>query len=70
MIGHRIGAMPSSFIASPCRFDGDTIVSHAAWSNVDQIAALTANTVDENEREVHQVLFMNNEVRIILVMQS
>ena len=47
---------------SPCTFTGDTIVNNVCWSNVDQIAALSTNTLDEKEEETHQVHFMTNEV--------
>ena len=53
----------SLFVASTCQILGDIIVNHVAWSRVDQIAALSAYTVDDNERETNQVLFTNNEVR-------
>lgn len=53
----------SLFVASTCQVLGDVIVNHSAWSKVDQIAALSAYTVDENDRETNQVLFTNNEVR-------
>ena len=52
----------SLFVASTCQILGDIIVNHVAWSRVDQIAALSAYTVDDNERETNQVLFTNNEV--------
>ena len=56
--------MTSSFAATTCRFDGDTYVDFVAWSNVDQIAAMATNTLDENEHQSFQILFMNNEVSI------
>jgi len=40
-------------------------VNHVAWSRVDQIAALSAYTVDDNERETNQVLFTNNEGELV-----
>ena len=52
----------SLFVASTCQVLGDIIVNHTAWSKVDQIAALSAYTVDENDRETNQVIFTNNEV--------
>lgn len=52
----------SLFVASTCQILGDIIVNHVAWSKVDQIAALSAYTVDDNDRETNQVLFTNNEV--------
>lgn len=56
----------SLFVASTCQILGDIIVNHVAWSRVDQIAALSAYTVDDNERETNQVLFTNNEVRNLI----
>lgn len=54
----------SLFVASPAKLDGDAFVSHLAWSNVDAVAALATSTIDENnnEKEIHQVQFINNEV--------
>lgn len=53
--------MSATFLASTCRFDGDAFVSTLAWSKVDGIAAVAASVVDTNDREMHQVSFMNNE---------
>lgn len=53
----------ATFVESPCRFEGDTIVNSISWSNSDQIAAMSTNTVDESGKEAHQVLFMTNEVQ-------
>jgi len=53
--------MSATFLASTCRFDGDAFVSTLAWSKVDGIAAVAASVVDTNDRETHQVSFMNNE---------
>ena len=55
--------MSSLFYANPCKLDPDTIVTQLVWSNIDPIAAIACNTVDERDRETHQILFMNNEVR-------
>lgn len=55
--------MSAVFVESPCQFEGDTIVNNLVWSNMDQIAAMATNTVDEQERETHQVMFVNSEVR-------
>eukprot|EP01032_Pedospumella_encystans_P019831 gene19831-22541_t len=55
----------SLFVASTCQILGDIIVNHVAWSRVDQIAALSAYTVDDNERETNQVLFTNNEGELV-----
>jgi hypothetical protein len=56
--------MSSSFYANPCKLDADTIVTQLAWSNIDPIAAIACNTVDDRDRETHQILFINNEVRL------
>jgi hypothetical protein len=56
--------MSSSFYANPCKLDADTIVTQLAWSNIDPIAAVACNTVDDRDRETHQILFINNEVRL------
>ena len=55
--------MSSLFYANPCKLDSDTIVTLLAWSNIDPIAAVACNTVDDRDRETHQILFMNNEVQ-------
>jgi len=52
--------MTSHFVASTCRLDGDAFVSHLKWSKMDSIAAMAVSTVDQNDREAHQVLFVNN----------
>ena len=51
----------SHFLTSTCRIDGDAFVSNLAWSKVDGIAAVAVSLVDDNDRETHQVTFMNNE---------
>jgi len=55
----------SLFVASTCQILGDIIVNHLAWSKVDQIAALSAYTVDDNDRETNQVLFTNSEGELV-----
>jgi hypothetical protein len=55
--------MTSHFVASTCRLDGDAFVSHLNWSKVDSIAAMAVSTVDQNDRETHQILFVNNAGR-------
>jgi len=52
--------MASHFAASTCRLDGDAFVSHLNWSKMDSIAAMAVSTVDQNDRETHAVLFVNN----------
>ena len=37
------------------------MVSSIAWSEADPVAAMIASTIDENDSEIHQVLFMNDE---------
>jgi len=51
----------SLFVESICKFEGDTICYQLLWSKFNQIAALITNTVDENDREIFNVMFMNNE---------
>ena len=55
--------MASHFISTTCRIEGDAYVSSLSWSKLDGIAAVAASVVDDNDRETHQVCFMNNEVR-------
>lgn len=50
------------FVTSVCQVVGDTVISQAAWSNADNVAALTAFTVDDQDKEINQVVFANNEV--------
>lgn len=57
--------MASHFVASTCRLDGDAFVSHLSWSKMDSIAAMAVSTVDEKERETHQILFINNAGELI-----
>ena len=57
--------MASHFVASTCRLQGDAFVSQLQWSKTEPIAAVAASTIDENDREIHQVLFVNNEGGII-----
>jgi len=58
----------SLFVASSAKLEGDAFVSLLAWSNVDAVAALATSTIDEsnNDREIHQVQFINNEVSLLL----
>eukprot|EP00606_Chrysophyceae_sp_TOSAG23-5_P000414 GSChrysophyteH2.ASY1.ANO1.1513.1 assembled CDS len=57
--------MASHFVASTCKLDGDAFVSHLSWSKMDSIAAMAVSTVDEHDRETHQILFVNNEGELI-----
>lgn len=56
--------MSALFSTSTCNFGTDTIVNSVVWNNVDQIAAMSSNTMDENDNETNNVHFMNNEVSI------
>jgi len=60
----------SLFVASPAKLEGDAFVSNLLWSNVDAVAALATSTIDEsnNEREIHQVQFINNDVRFFFLL--
>jgi hypothetical protein len=50
------------FVASTCQVVGDTVVSQIAWSYVDGLAALSAFTIDDHDKEINQVVFSNVEV--------
>ena len=50
------------FVASSCGIVGDTIINRVAWSHVDQLAAMSASIVDDQDRESNQIIFTNNEV--------
>ena len=52
----------SHFVASPCKIDGNSLVNKVAWSYVDPIAALATVVMDEKNRKVYKVQFMNSEV--------
>ena len=53
--------MSSVFVESLCKFPGDTVAYQLAWSYSDAIAALITNTVDERDKEIFAIMFMNNE---------
>ena len=55
----------SHFVAASCKLEGDAFVSNLHWSKVDPIAAMAVSTIDDSEREIHQVLFINNEGSLI-----
>ncbi len=55
----------SHFVAASCKLEGDAFVSNLQWSKMDPIAAMAASTIDDSEREIHQVLFINNEGSLI-----
>ncbi len=50
------------FVASSCGIVGDTVINQVSWSHVDQLAAMTASIIDDQDRETYQVMFANNEV--------
>jgi hypothetical protein len=52
----------SVFLVSPCKFEGDTFASQLSWSSCDPIAAVASYSIDSDDRETYQVLFVNNEV--------
>ena len=58
----------SHFVASNCKLDQNTIVNKVAWSYMDSIACLGTIAVDEKNRKIHRVQFMNSEVRLYLYM--
>jgi hypothetical protein len=58
------------FVASSCGIVGDTIINRIAWSHVDQLAAMSASIVDDQDRETNQIIFTNNEVRHYLPISS
>ena len=57
--------MSSVFVESLCKFSGDTVAYQLAWSHSDAIASLITNTVDERDKEIFAVMFMNNEGSIL-----
>lgn len=52
----------SHFVASPCKLDNNTLVNKVAWSYMDPVAAMATVVVDQKNRKVHKVQFMNSEV--------
>jgi hypothetical protein len=52
----------SMFQLSTCPFDTDTIVNTVAWSHGDNICAMATSTMNDDDRELHHIHFMNNEV--------
>lgn len=52
----------SLFVSSSCQIIGETIVNRMEWSKSDHLAALSIFSVDDNEKEINQVVFSNNEV--------
>jgi hypothetical protein len=58
--------MTSLFYTTPCEFDDNARVTQVAWSNVEPIAALACN-VDDRQRKLGQILFVNNEVSLFTV---
>jgi hypothetical protein len=60
----RENTMASLFSVSECSFRSDTIVNVSIWNGVEQIAAMSTNTIDENEKEVNSVHFVAEDVRV------
>jgi len=54
----------SHFVASTCRMDDSCHVNKVAWSYQDPVAALTSIVIDQKNRKVHKVQFMNSEVSL------
>ncbi len=52
----------SHFVGAACKLPGDCVVSQLAWSYVDPIACLATTTIDEKNRRVYKVQFINSEV--------
>jgi hypothetical protein len=53
----------SVFLVQNCKFDGESYANSLYWSNCDPIAAVASYTIDDQDRETHQILVVNNEVR-------
>jgi hypothetical protein len=52
----------SHFVASTCRLSDSCHVDKVAWSFMDPVAALASIVIDQKNRKVHKVQFMNSEV--------
>lgn len=57
----------SLFVAANCQVVADTAVNSVSWCRGDSLAALTAYTIDDQDREVNKVLFVNNEVEFFVL---
>eukprot|EP01031_Cornospumella_fuschlensis_P040644 gene40644-49554_t len=55
----------SLFVSTSLQLVGDTVINQAVWSNVDNLAAVSAFTVDDHDKEINQVLFANNEGELL-----
>lgn len=55
----------SIFVHSNCQVIGDTAVNHASWCNNHQILALSTYSIDDQDKEINRVLFVNNEVSLV-----
>jgi hypothetical protein len=62
--------MSESFSSSQYSFETDTIANSVVWSKVDQIGALSTNTMDENENVSHHIHFVNCEVNIYMILNN
>eukprot|EP01035_Chromulina_nebulosa_P031271 gene31271-41668_t len=51
----------SVFLISQCKFDNETYANQLSWSNNDSIAAIASYSIDHNDKESYQVLFVNSE---------
>lgn len=52
----------SIFVPSNCNVEGDIAVSHLAWSQNDQLVAMSAFALDDKDQETNQILFSSYEV--------
>ena len=55
--------MSSLFVATSCRLENGLVADLVSWSNVDFIAAVSANPGEERTTNaLNEVVFINNEV--------
>lgn len=52
----------SLFVPSTCQVVADTAINSSAWCRGESIVALTAFTIDERDKEINKVIFVNGEV--------
>ncbi len=52
----------SLFVPSSCNLVGDTVVNSVSWCQNETIAAVVAYSIDDQDREINQVFFINIEV--------
>ena len=55
----------SLFVENAVRFDGDSLVNNVAWSEIDPVGAMAASTLDNEDQETFQVLFLNTDGSLI-----